>query len=155
MAFGSGAVTKPGTIQSWGGTTAPDGWLMCDGSAISRSLYAELYAVIGTTYGAGNGSTTFNLPNLIGLTSDNVPCKGNGMTLGLTNGTTNYGMLPNGSSQSYIGQTGQYGQNVGESHTGTYTSGNLGQGITTDASKSGIVSSLSSAGQKSTAIIKY
>lgn len=63
MAFGSGAVVKAGTIQAWGGNTAPDGWLLCDGSAISRTLYADLFAVIGTSYGAGNGSTTFNLPN--------------------------------------------------------------------------------------------
>lgn len=44
-------------------TTVPDGWLECDGSAVSRTTYAELFAEIGTTYGAGDGSTTFNLPN--------------------------------------------------------------------------------------------
>lgn len=46
------------------GTTAPDGYLIADGAALSRSVYAELFAVIGTTYGTGNGSTTFNLPDL-------------------------------------------------------------------------------------------
>jgi microcystin-dependent protein len=44
------------------GSTAPEGYLMCDGSAISRTTYSALFAVIGTTYGAGDGSTTFNLP---------------------------------------------------------------------------------------------
>jgi microcystin-dependent protein len=44
--------------------TAPSGFLECDGSAVSRSTYAALFAVIGTTYGAGDGSTTFNVPDL-------------------------------------------------------------------------------------------
>lgn len=45
--------------------TIPDKWFVCDGAAVSRDLYAKLYAKIGTTYGAGDGSTTFNLPNLV------------------------------------------------------------------------------------------
>lgn len=55
-----------GTIMGWGGTTAPDQWLLCDGSAISRTTYSALFSAIGTTYGAGNGTTTFNLPDLRG-----------------------------------------------------------------------------------------
>lgn len=55
-----------GTIQMFGGSTPPNGWLLCDGSAVSRTTYATLYAVIGTTYGTGDGSTTFNLPDLRG-----------------------------------------------------------------------------------------
>lgn len=54
-----------GTMQMFAGNTIPAGWLLCDGSAISRTDYSELFEVIGTTYGAGDGSTTFNLPNLI------------------------------------------------------------------------------------------
>lgn len=53
-----------GVVQAYAGNTTPDGWLLCDGSAISRTDYAELYAVIGDTYGAGDGTTTFNLPDL-------------------------------------------------------------------------------------------
>ena len=53
-----------GFVQMFAGQTAPTGWLMCDGSAVSRTDYAGLYSVIGDTYGAGNGSTTFNLPDL-------------------------------------------------------------------------------------------
>ena len=45
------------------GLTAPDGWLFCNGAAVSRQDYPELFAVIGTTYGAGDGSNTFNLPD--------------------------------------------------------------------------------------------
>lgn len=56
----------PGTIVPWlGGATAlppPPGWLFCDGSAVSRTTYAALFAAISTTYGAGNGTTTFTLP---------------------------------------------------------------------------------------------
>lgn len=55
-----------GSIVPYGSTTAPANWLVCDGSAISRTTYAELFAIIGTSYGAGDGSTTFNLPNLKG-----------------------------------------------------------------------------------------
>lgn len=48
------------------GSTAPQGYLLCDGSAVDRTTYATLFAVIGTTYGAGDGSTTFNVPDLSG-----------------------------------------------------------------------------------------
>lgn len=54
----------PGMIADHGGTTAPTGWLVCDGQAVSRTTYADLYAAIGTTWGAGDGSTTFNVPSL-------------------------------------------------------------------------------------------
>jgi microcystin-dependent protein len=53
-----------GVMQMFAGSTAPSGWLVCDGSAVSRFTYSALFAVIGTTFGAGNGSTTFNVPDL-------------------------------------------------------------------------------------------
>ena len=59
-------ITPVGAIIPWPGTTAPAGWLLCYGQAVSRSTYAELYAAIGTTYGTGDGSTTFNLPDYRG-----------------------------------------------------------------------------------------
>ena len=52
-----------GEIKMYGGASAPTGWLLCDGSAVSRTTYAPLFAVIGTTYGIGDNSTTFNLPD--------------------------------------------------------------------------------------------
>ena len=55
-----------GSILMYAGTTAPSGFLMCDGSLVSRSTYSDLFDVIGTTYGSGDGSTTFALPNLSG-----------------------------------------------------------------------------------------
>ena len=59
-------INLSGFIQMYAGNVAPTGWLICDGSAISRATYADLFAVIGTTYGTGDGSTTFNLPDLRG-----------------------------------------------------------------------------------------
>ena len=53
-----------GFICDFGGPTAPPGWLSCDGSAVSRTDYAALFAAIGTYWGVGDGSTTFNLPPL-------------------------------------------------------------------------------------------
>ena len=53
-----------GTIVPWTDTSLPSGFLECNGAAVSRSTYAALFAVVSTTYGSGNGSTTFNLPDL-------------------------------------------------------------------------------------------
>ena len=52
-----------GFIGLWGEDTLPEGWLLCNGAAVSRSTYAGLFAKIGTKYGTGDGSTTFNLPD--------------------------------------------------------------------------------------------
>jgi microcystin-dependent protein len=59
-------VQPPGMISYFGNSSAPDGWLLCNGAAVSRSTYSDLFAAIGTTFGAGNGSTTFTLPDLRG-----------------------------------------------------------------------------------------
>ena len=60
------ALIPPGTIIHYAGRTVPSGWLICNGANVSRTDYAALFAAIGTIYGAGNGSTTFGLPNLNG-----------------------------------------------------------------------------------------
>ena len=59
-------VIPAGTITMFGGSSAPTGYLLCDGSAVSRTTYADLFTAIGTTYGTGDGSTTFNVPNVKG-----------------------------------------------------------------------------------------
>ncbi|TAJ10646.1 MAG: hypothetical protein EPO61_02200 [Nitrospirae bacterium] len=59
-------IIPTGGLLAYGGSSAPSGYLLCDGSAVSRSTYATLFSTIGTTYGAGDGSTTFNLPDLRG-----------------------------------------------------------------------------------------
>lgn len=56
----------PGSVIAYGGTSAPTDWLLCDGSAISRETYADLFTAISTTYGVGDGSTTFNIPDIRG-----------------------------------------------------------------------------------------
>ena len=75
-----------GGIIQFGGSNAPAGWLLCNGQAVSRTTYADLFAIIGTAYGVGDGSTTFNLPDY----SDRVP-QGNGqgyVSAGLPNITS-------------------------------------------------------------------
>ena len=58
--------SEVGAIKPWTKTTAPAGYVLCDGAAISRTTYADLFAVISTTYGVGDGSSTFNVPQLQG-----------------------------------------------------------------------------------------
>ena len=57
-----------GAMMAWASDVIPANWLLCDGTAVSRSTYASLFAIIGTQYGTGDGTTTFNLPNLKGRT---------------------------------------------------------------------------------------
>jgi len=78
-----------GTLSMFAGSTAPTGYLICDGTAVSRSTYSALFTAIGTTYGAGDASTTFNLPDLRGRAPIGVGT-GTGLTartLGATTGT--------------------------------------------------------------------
>jgi hypothetical protein len=63
---GSLSLTPIGSIIMWAASSPPANWLVCDGSAISRTTYASLFAVLSTLYGAGDGTTTFNLPDYRG-----------------------------------------------------------------------------------------
>ena len=74
----------PGIVKFYAGSSAPSGYFLCQGQAVSRITYADLYAVIGTTYGAGDGSTTFNVPDLRGLFVRGVG--GNSAALGAVQG---------------------------------------------------------------------
>jgi len=69
-----------GVISPFGGAVAPDGWLLCDGLAVSRVTYADLFAVIGTKFGGGNGTTTFNLPDCAGMVLIGMPPAVGGVT---------------------------------------------------------------------------
>jgi microcystin-dependent protein len=60
---GGGIIMPTGSILEYGGTAEVTGWLLCDGAAVSRATYASLFAILGTAYGAGDGSTTFNVPD--------------------------------------------------------------------------------------------
>lgn len=80
--------TASGTVVPWGGSSAPTGWLDCDGSAVSRSTYADLFTAIGTTYGSGDGSSTFNVPDIRGRTVCGKDNMGGTAANRLTSGST-------------------------------------------------------------------
>lgn len=90
-----------GEIKMYGGSgTLPTNYLWCNGTAIDRTTYSDLFQIIGTTYGSGNGSTTFNLPNLQQIFPIGPTSMGGQMTIGYLNsdGTTNY--LTTGGNQT-------------------------------------------------------
>lgn len=66
VAIQSALVIPPGVMWDYAGATAPTGYLLCNGQAVSRATYAALFAAIGTAWGAGDGSTTFNVPDMRG-----------------------------------------------------------------------------------------
>lgn len=77
-------IIPTGSLMMWSAAAAPTGWLLCNGSAISRVSFASLFSVIGTTYGIGDGATTFNLPNF----NNRVPVGAGGLyALGATGGS--------------------------------------------------------------------
>jgi microcystin-dependent protein len=87
---GSAGTSAPaGTLLMYAAATAPEGYLLANGQAVSRIAYADLFAVIGSTYGSGDGSTTFNLPNL----TNRFPLGGG--TLGTTGGATSATLTTN------------------------------------------------------------
>jgi microcystin-dependent protein len=79
-----------GTITMFAGPTAPGGWILCQGQAISRSTYSNLFGVIGTAYGVGDGSTTFNLPDMRQRFPLGLAASGTGNTLGATGGNIDH-----------------------------------------------------------------
>jgi microcystin-dependent protein len=89
-----------GTVVAFAGTTAPSGWLLCDGTAVPRAANAALFAAIGTTYGGGDGTTTFNLPDLRGRmpmgtgTGTGLTGRALGKTYGSETVTLSVGQMP-------------------------------------------------------------
>ena len=88
-----------GEVKWYAGKSVPSGWLLCNGATISRTTYSALYNVIGTTYGAGDGSTTFNLP----LLTDNRFIEGSN-----TPGTQHKAGLPNITGSGALGTAASY-----------------------------------------------
>lgn len=95
--------SKSGSIEIWPSSTAPIGWLVCNGAAVSRVTYANLFQVIGETYGSGDGANTFNLPDFSGV----LPLGASASTeVGDTGGSTATTFTPSGSiSASLTGRT--------------------------------------------------
>ncbi len=130
--YGSANIPPPGLISPYGGASAPTGWLLCDGSAVSRSTYAALFAIVSTTYGAGDAATTFNVPDLRGR----VPI---GTGTGIGGGTSGTGLPVGGSALTAVALASWRGEEthvltVGElaSHSHTFNSN-------TDGSTTGTV----------------
>lgn len=100
-----------GTILEYSGGTAPKGYMICDGSAISRTKYSELFQLIGTTYGSGNGSTTFNIPDKrgkigVGYDSTNTNFNALGKTGGEETHTLTIKEMPSHSHNVYTNASG-------------------------------------------------
>jgi microcystin-dependent protein len=100
----AGIVIPFGIVTDYAGTSAPSLWLLCYGQAISRTTYSDLFGVIGTTYGTGDGSTTFNLPDCRGRVSagqdDMGGVSANRLT-GLTNGVNGDTLGASGGLESF------------------------------------------------------
>ena len=77
-------LTPAGLVAPYAGSSAPAGYLLCDGTAVSRTTYATLFAVVSTTYGAGDGSTTFNIPDLKGRVIAGKEATATRLTAGLS-----------------------------------------------------------------------
>lgn len=135
-----------GSFFMFSGDVAPEGYLLCDGSEISRTEYSKLFSVIGTKYGEGDGNTTFNLPNsssFLFVSGSEASVIGSGISLGLTNGTTTVGLNSYGQTDNHnIFCPSLYGAPVASSAVG----GSVGVygtfGVTTDPEKSGLISQL-------------
>ena len=113
----------PGVIQMYAGSTAPNGWLICNGQAVSRTTYAALFAVIGTTYGTGDGSTTFNVPNLVNKTvrgSNSLGKTGGSDTVTLT--TANLAAHTHGVGTLATNNTGAHTHKFNITTNGNYAS---------------------------------
>ena len=100
-----------GMIQMFAGSSAPAGWLLCNGAAISRTTYAALFTEIGTTYGVGDGSTTFNVPNTQGIF---VRGAGSQSISGISHSGT-LATTQNDSMQGHYHSDGQHSHQPGDS----------------------------------------
>jgi microcystin-dependent protein len=143
------AFLPAGSIIQWSSDTAPANWLICDGAAVSRNTYSSLFAAIGTTYGVGDGSTTFNIPNLkgkvaVGKDSAQTEFDTLGEAGGAKTHTLTSGEMP---SHTHTGTTstdgshvhGQYGRwssysthNHYQGPTGAAESSNPDQGVSSN-----------------------
>lgn len=141
-----GGLTPTGSIGMFGGAEAPEGWLLCDGAAVSREDYEGLFDVVGTSYGAGNGSTTFNVPDLRdrfsrGASSNaaigsaaNVNTHAHGITVNVASGSHAH---THSFNDNFSGNTGNVGNHSHSTNTNTTGGGNTGGPTSTAARPSG------------------
>ena len=116
--------SEVGTIKPWGKTTAPNGYLLCDGSAVSRTTYEDLFVVLSTTYGVGDGSSTFNVPQLQGKTPQGYD--GNTYNLAATGGANTVTVaLTNNQAVSSVTATNSVTNNQAVTVTGSISNTSL------------------------------
>lgn len=116
-----GTAVPVGGMMPYGGSSAPDGWLLCDGTAVSRTTYAKLFSKLSTTFGVGDGSTTFNLPDMRQRFPIGKAASGTGSTLGGSGGSIDH---THSVPAHYHGMGAGADLNIGasgsHSHSGTY-----------------------------------
>ena len=114
------SITPIGVIRLFAGSTAPNGWLICNGDAVSRSAYGDLFKIIGTTYGVGNSNTTFTLPDMRGRcpigvgTGASLTARTLGSNVGAETATLAEANLPSHTHTATVGT-----QSANHTHTGT------------------------------------
>lgn len=147
-----------GAVLPFAGNTVPKGWLLCNGQAVSRTDYDELFSVIGTTYGTGDGSTTFNLPNLVDKFVEGGSTSGTVKSAGLPNITGQWMneiyYIPNGTgigayTIDWGSRTGGYALSNDSSSKKTYATMNF------NASKSNSIYGASTTVQPPAIVMKY
>ncbi|MFZ2619771.1 MAG: tail fiber protein [Alphaproteobacteria bacterium] len=147
-ALSVGSIIPTGTVMPFAGSSTPVGWLKCDGSLVNRTTYAALFGVLGTTYGAGDGSTTFALPDLRGrsvfgvdgvsgrlASASSVGAAGGSAT---KNATTDGHALTVAEMPAHThGYNTHLGSGGGLNGSGTYTNGGSTTVMTTNSAGSG------------------
>jgi microcystin-dependent protein len=114
------SITPIGVIRLFAGSTAPNGWLICNGDAVSRSAYSDLFKIIGTTYGSGNSNSTFTLPDMRGRcpigvgTGASLTARTLGSNVGAETATLAETNLPSHTHTATVGT-----QSANHTHTGT------------------------------------
>lgn len=139
-----------GEVINYAGSTVPDGWLLCDGSQVSRVTYKGLFEAVGTTYGAGNGTTTFNLPDCRGRFTLGKAASSTGSVLGETGGSLDHTHSGGSHTHTFSGSTDAEGSHAHTYSDSTSSSGDhshtqgahqhaIGAGSTTDVGDGGTI----------------